>query len=47
MAKSLLDQLREQLEDIEYAWLFFFGMIFLLGVLAGLTLLGVYFYTRH
>jgi hypothetical protein len=47
MAKSILDQLREHLEEVENAWLHFFMIVLFLAVLAGLTLLGVYVYTRH
>jgi hypothetical protein len=47
MAKQLLDQIREQLENVEYAWLFFFMIMLGLSIIAGLVLLGVYFYTRH
>jgi hypothetical protein len=47
MAKSILDQLREHLEDVERAWVFFAMSMLVLLIIAGLVLLGVYFYTRH
>jgi hypothetical protein len=47
MANSLLDELREHLEGVEHYWLYLFIMIFYFFVIAALTLVGVYFYTRH
>ena len=47
MAKSLLDELREHLERVENVWLTLAITIVSLTVLAGLTLFGVYLYTRR
>jgi hypothetical protein len=48
MAKeSLLDRLREHLEDVENYWLYFFMVILTLTALAVLTLCGVYVYTKR
>jgi hypothetical protein len=47
MAKSLLDQLREHLEDVENTWLYIFTVMTVLSVVAGITLLGVFLYTRR
>ena len=45
--ESLLDQLRIYLEDAENHWLTFFMVMITLGIIAGLTLFGVYVYTRR
>jgi hypothetical protein len=47
MAKSLIDELQEQLEGVENVWLFLFTVILTMIIMAGLTLLGVFLYTRH
>ena len=47
MAKSLMDQLQEQLEGVENVWLALAVIMLFLTLTAGLTVLGVYFYTRH
>ena len=47
MAKSLLDELREHLEGVENTWLFVFVVMVGFTVMAGLTLVGVYLYTRR
>ena len=46
MAKALLDQLREHLEDVEHTWVFFAMIMICLFILSGITLFGVYLYTR-
>lgn len=45
--ESLLDELRTYLEGVENYWLTFAIAIVILTILAGLTLFGVYIYTRH
>jgi len=48
MAKqSLLDELRIYLEGVENYWLSFAIVIITLIILSGLTLFGVYLYTRR
>lgn len=47
MAKSILDQLREHLEGVEHTFLYFLTIMFFFAVIGALTLVGIYFYTRH
>lgn len=47
MAKSILDQLREHLEGVENTFLYFLTIMFFFAVIGALTLVGIYFYTRH
>jgi hypothetical protein len=47
MAKSILDQLREHLEDVENTFLYLLTIMFFFAVIGALTLVGIYFYTRH
>ena len=48
MAKeTILDELRIYLEGVENYWLALAIIIIMLIIFSGLTLLGVYFYTRH
>lgn len=47
MSKSLLDELREHLEEVENYWLYFAIVVIGLTVLSILTLTGVFFYTRR
>jgi hypothetical protein len=45
--ESLSDQLRTYLEGVENYWLTFMIIMITLGTIAGLTLVGVYFYTHR
>ena len=45
--ESLLDELRLYLEGVENYWLALAIIIIFFASLAGLTLAGVYMYTRH
>jgi len=48
MAKeSILDELRIYLEGVENYWLALAIMIIFFAIMSGLTLFGVYLYTRH
>ena len=47
MPRHILDELREQLEDIKNVWLFILVLLLFISVIAGATLYGVYLYTRH
>lgn len=47
MAKSILDELREQLEQVKSPMLFFIAMCGIFFIIGALSLVGVYFYTRH
>ena len=47
MSKSLLDELREHLEEVENYWLYLAIVVVGLTVLSILTLTGVFFYTRR
>jgi hypothetical protein len=47
MAKSLLDELREHLEGVENYWVMFATILLFFALIAGLTLCGVYLYTRR
>ena len=47
MSKSLLDELREHLEEVENYWLYLAIVVIGLTVLSILTLTGVFFYTRR
>lgn len=45
--ESLSDQLRTYLEGVESYWLTFMVIMITLSIMAGLTLFGVYLYTRR
>jgi len=47
MAKSIIDQLREHLEEVENAFLYLLMMMLFFAVIGALTLVGIYFYTRN
>jgi len=47
MAKSLIEELREHLEGVESYWLAIAIVMLVLIGMSGLTLFGVYLYTRH
>jgi len=47
MSRSILDDLREYIEEIENYWLALAMMIGFFAIIAVLTLFGVYVYTRH
>lgn len=47
MAKSFLDSLREQLEEVKSPVVFFMSMCLIFSIVGALALTGVYFYTRH
>lgn len=43
---TLLDELREQLSEVENAWLFFFIVLMVISIIGGITLYAVYVYTK-
>ena len=45
--QSLLDQIRTHLEGVENYWLFFLMLVLSFILIAGVTLTGVYFYTKR
>ena len=47
MSRSILDDLREYIEEIENYWLALAMIIGFFAIIAVLTLFGVYVYTRH